>query len=140
CDACSGGRFGAGGQGPERCPACSGATTSGVVKRFETRSRPCPPSIIGQRVAFHQAARRPQFEHIGAYKVCRANAGGRFGITPTKDRWDLDDWAPLPLGAVLGTGIIAASYPIVGEDGDLTDVSGPCIERRPEGSTNAGLW
>lgn len=97
-----------------RCPC------NDMVKRFETRSWPCPPSIIGQRVAFHQAKRRPDVNdaqglwRLGDWWVEDDRLGG-FSIHHA-DGTGAD--IPLPLGAVLGTGIITASYEIrIGPDG-----------------------
>jgi hypothetical protein len=87
-----------------------------MVKQFETRSWPCPPDLIGQRIAIHAAKREPRFEHVGSYTVCRQNLSGAYGITPTKDRWDLDDWVRLPLGAVVGSAVVAACLPILSGD------------------------
>lgn len=88
----------------------------GSDKQFETRSWPCPPDLIGQRIAIHAAKREPRFEHVGSYTVCRQNLSGAYGITPTKDRWDLDDWVRLPLGAVVGSAVVAACSPILSGD------------------------
>ena len=49
---------------------------------------------------------------------------------------------PMPLGAVVATAVLVDCVPIVGEDEDLDreDIEQPCIEVRPEGAMNAGLW
>lgn len=52
-------------------------------------------------------------------------------------RGHMDDY---PLGSIICTAIVGDALPIVGEDGDLTEVDPPCVEHRPTGATNAGLW
>lgn len=51
-----------------------------------------------------------------------------------------DDVQPLPLGAVIASARLTDVVPIVGQDGDLTEHEPPCIEHRPRGAMNAGLW
>lgn len=83
-----------------------------MVKRFETRSWPCQPKYIGQRVAFHAAKRampKPVDEAdtmIGEFR----KEDGRTLSHPTLGVIDL------PLGAVVGSGIITASLPIASSD------------------------
>lgn len=97
-----------------------------MVKQFETRTWPCPPDLIGQRIAIHAAKREPRFEHVGSYTVCRQNLSGAYGITPTKDRWDLDDWVRLPLGAVVGSAVVADCLPIVERGSEALCM--PCVD------------
>ena len=54
--------------------------------------------------------------------------------------WGPDDPDTLPLGAVVAVATLTDVVPIVGEDGDLTTADPPCIEHRPTGAVNAGLW
>ena len=78
------------------------------IKTYETRSWPCPPSIIGQRIAIHAAKRKPEFAHVGEWVV--ASHDDRAGM------WRRDDprsLVPLPLGCIVGTATITASLPIV---------------------------
>lgn len=92
-----------------------------MVKRFETRSYPCPPSIIGQRIAFHAAKKRPKdvwqssgedvdfpatlapFYDYGRYVDPQESNDGEWW----RYRWDG------PLGAIVGSGVITRSLPIV---------------------------
>lgn len=85
-----------------------------MVKRFETRSWPCPPKHIGQRVAFHAAKRKPTAEGIqrltqlGDWWI-EADGLGGFAMHHDVGGHDF----PLPLGCIVGSGIITASLPIV---------------------------
>lgn len=110
-----------------------------MVKRFVTRSRPCPPKHIGQRIAIHAAKRVPDVDEGGF-----GNIGGEFGIDFTKTIFPTEpghpwhplavgDWYayqrpnppgrvetvfPLPLGAVAATAVVARSLPILALDQD----------------------
>lgn len=90
------------------------------IKRFETRSWPCPPKYIGQRIAIHAAKRRPKKQNIGDYfvwwDVIDDGDPGEAMMAP-KDSTNPAARIPLPLGAVVGSGIITASLPIE----DLSD-------------------
>lgn len=82
------------------------------VKRFETRSWPCPPSIIGQRAAFHQAhADHGCGDRFGDYVLDWTMTSGFF-----LRRDGQIAAAPLPLGAIVGSGVITASYRIYDRD------------------------
>lgn len=82
------------------------------VKRFETRSKPCPPSIIGQRIAIHQAVERPKDGVIvGEWVIYCSPTGPQTMMIENKPA---GTWVDLPLGAVVGTAVIARSLPIVG--------------------------
>lgn len=89
------------------------------VKTIETRSWPCPPTLIGERIAIHAAAKRPRsewfghygppegdprdrYEMDGCYRSTESAAGGDF----------LYEWVG-PLGAVLGTARVIECVPIV---------------------------
>lgn len=91
------------------------------AKKWETRSWPCPPSIIGQRIAFHQAKRKPiEGEGIGRYLTTRRPDLMLPDGTPLPGHWLLCDWdapddvAPiqLPLGCIVASGVITRSLPI----------------------------
>lgn len=96
--------------GVPRCP---------MVKRFETRSRPCPPKYIGQRVAIHAALRESeQWDEFGDYRVMRLDCDDkrhRWVLEPIEDGEGVGLHAciPLPLGAVVATAVVTASLPIV---------------------------
>lgn len=102
------------------CPAGGIAPT--MVKRYETRSRPCPPKYIGQHIAIH-AAKRPPIEgdSVGRYVTTRRPDVAMPDGTRIPGRWIACDWdapyevvpIPLPLGAVVATAIVTASPPIV---------------------------
>lgn len=79
-----------------------------VVKRYETRSWPCPQNIIGQRIAIHQAKRVPTVERVGDYNVDKG-----YHDCPARMWRDGGSAVDLPLGAVVGSGIITASLDIV---------------------------
>lgn len=79
-----------------------------TVKRFETRSWPCPEKWWGQHMAFHAAARRVTPGDIGHYHVEQLRHDAVMYEIGAGD--DID----LPLGAVVGSGVVAACYPIVG--------------------------
>lgn len=82
-------------------------TKQPVVKRCETRSWPCPPALIGSRIAIHAAVRKPTPQRgpmfVGDYHIAQ---GGTWLHGPGVD-------ARLPLGAVVGSATIEACYPIV---------------------------
>lgn len=82
------------------------------IKTLETRSWPCPPSLIGERIAFH-AAKRVDGE------ACRRMGFGQW-CSITYDGTPSKPWVttfngvdvPLPLGAIVGSGIVEACLPI----------------------------
>lgn len=96
-----------------------------MVKRWETRSWPFPPALIGQRIAIHAAAR-----------PVRQEWNQEYGPSPWTDG---PDWVPRlyedheasnapgnflwvfsgPLGAVVGSCIVTASLPIADEEQKL---------------------
>lgn len=94
---------------------------STMVKRFETRSRPCPPKYIGQRVAIHAAKRRPrdiwcswQTDPVFPPELAPLYDYGRC-VDPQESNdgeWWRHRWAG-PLGAVVATAVITASLPIL---------------------------
>ena len=95
------------------------------LKRWETRSWPCPPRYIGQTIAIHQAKRRPEeWDEFGSWRVVRAvdgRAGRRYFLEPTEDGEGLGLRAAhgLPLGSIVATARIVASVPCLGVDDEL---------------------
>lgn len=79
-----------------------------MVKRFETRSWPCPPSIIGQRVAFHQAKRPMRLPELRALGV------GTYGSLANPPRLKFSNGldVSVPLGCIVASGVITRSLPI----------------------------
>lgn len=102
------------------CDACEGGTgyvaescDERMVKRFETRSWPCPPKLIGSRVLIHATQREPERGEIGAFTVLHSR-----DVMTGETEWLLwyppgDEPDPLPLGAIVGAATIEACYPIV---------------------------
>lgn len=89
-----------------------------MVKRFETRSWPCPPSIIGQRIAIHQAKRRPWKESDGPGE----RAAAMMQVVPRNLSMAMITagielpllWSSqVPLGCIVASGVITRSLPIV---------------------------
>lgn len=78
------------------------------VKRWETRSWPCPPSIIGQRVAFHQTVRTPPVTHLGDYWLSR-DRNADWSIV--RDGVKVAD---LSFGCIIATGIVRRSLRVYG--------------------------
>jgi len=106
---------------PENDPHAERCNTRSMVKRFETRSWPCPPALIGQRIVFHATKQIPANElEVGEYACWNTTDGrsmlaetiGQDGYTgePIADLFG--EW--LPLGAIVGSGRVVACYPIVG--------------------------
>lgn len=93
--------------------ACEGP----FVKRFETRSWPCPPSIVGTRVAFHQAKKYPPAHwKAGDYRIRGYGRTGYAlegpGLTPFRSTPRLEGCFP-PFGCIVASGVITRSLPIV---------------------------
>lgn len=99
------------------------ARTHPMVKRFETRSWPCPPALIeaGGRIIFHATAKAPPHgQDVGVFRVYGPSTLGD-RVTPARIYERLPGWGtrpeipiPLPLGAIVGSGRITACYPITG--------------------------
>jgi hypothetical protein len=78
------------------------------VKHLETRSWPAPQSAIGQRFVIHAAKRPPTLGDIGPHQ-CAVKREHWWLICP-------DGWVhPLPLGAIVASGVLAGCVPIVYE-------------------------
>lgn len=98
------------------------------LKQWETRSRPAPSTIIGERILVH-AAKRPPVSIYEADLVAARDMDGDYCL------WQ--DGVPvcdLPLGVLLGWATITESLPIV-EDQEETGSAyeGPaCVESRPD--------
>jgi hypothetical protein len=78
-----------------------------MVKWIETRSWPCPPAVIGQRIAICSTAKAPAAGVIDGREVTYFDGAHRL--------CELPDWTPqvrLPLGRVLGTAVVAKCLPI----------------------------
>jgi hypothetical protein len=114
------------------------------VKRWETRSRPAPKALIGERIAIHAAARQPYNPNVDYDPDDPAMRVGDFLLD-----WGYDDnhhvaisgsgldfygfllredmefggrrWHPLPLGAIVCTARLAASLPMVEDPDDVPD-------------------
>lgn len=103
------------------------------VKRFETRSRPCPPKYIGQRVAIHAAkTERACWEwdgHTAVLTPLAEQAGATLRSVAlrgyeTKNGYRSAPYVErLPLGAVVATAVITASLPIVGAHHQRSEVT-----------------
>ena len=87
--------------GQEECPPTD---TGPMVKRFIDSDKPCPPSIIGQHVAFASTKAFPDYAR--RWMAENDSLLHTFG-------WCFTDDIDLPLGCVVGSGTITASYPIV---------------------------
>ena len=86
------------------------------LKRWETRSWPCPPRYIGQTVAIHQAKRRPDLAaRFGDWSIVKTDgsAGPLYFLDSPSQR------AELALGAIVATARIVASVPCLGVDDEL---------------------
>lgn len=162
-------------QGPHRCSCrqavAARAEANRPFKTIETRSWKAPDSLIGQRIAIHAALTKPgkddvPWEYIG-------DGCDGFDVGPVSVSWPKrrakypprmygEDGSlhPLPLGAVVGTAVLADCVPMVArgsapspgtmqltlvEDGRLfldsgmngcSDVTG----QRPFGLFEPGRW
>jgi hypothetical protein len=111
------------------------------VKRYETRSWPAPASVIGQRVAIHQAVRQPDLGlDLGPWRV--VDAGQR---DPVLWNRDTGEQAVLPLGQVACTAIVGPSIRcgnatldtgFIQLDAGLLDVQ----DQLPYGDFSPGRW
>lgn len=79
------------------------------IKTIETRTRPAPAALIGQRIAIHAAVRPVDRGHLGEWLIDRNKRDGSW-----MRRGTLDASVRLPLGAVVGSAVLAASVPMVG--------------------------
>ena len=90
------------------------------LKRWETRSWPCPPRYIGQTIAIHQAKRRPDLAGtFGDWSICKTDgyAGSLyFLVSPS-------ECAELALGAIVATARIVACVSCVVRDAEQTGIS-----------------
>lgn len=85
-------------------------------KNIETRSWPCPPSLIGQRIAIHAAARgsRQLPREARPMMVGPSFNGGERFLWPGGMFGD-DVSVPLPRGVIVGTAVVAECLPMVDE-------------------------
>lgn len=95
-----------------------------MVKRFETRGWPCPPNLIGQRIALHATKGQPDhLARIGDWTTHTSyytdglpqlrRLGSVVNGVLRDDGHELGLIVDLPLGAVVGSAVIEACYPIV---------------------------
>jgi hypothetical protein len=83
-----------------------------MVKQWETRTRPCPPELLNQRVAFYQDDKPPAMtgDPIGDWWVTRYDRDNPDSYTLCRVGQGL--WEPVPLGRIVGSGIITESLRI----------------------------
>ncbi len=98
--------IGSSGDVESRGMECDQCATAPRFKTIETRHWPAPKALIGQRIAIHAAKRKMRQAELAA-------VFGEFGLA----RWLLD----LPMGAVVGTAVLAACVPMVSPDDLPTD-------------------
>lgn len=98
-----------------------------AIKTIETRSWPAPASLVGQRLAIHAAARRPDVDEpqglrrVGDWWV-EDERNGCFNMHGSYDtEADHVPSIDLPLGAVVGSAVLAGCVPIVDGDDDTID-------------------
>lgn len=113
------------------------ASVHPMVKRIETRSWPCPPNLIGERIAFHATKRKPYGDELLASPAVwealfetrvldpdgwRMPGAPRYDEPITALDWSrrmmvstVDGRPPrdLPLGAIVGSGTVQACLPVV---------------------------
>lgn len=93
-----------------------------AIKRYETRPRRAPSTIVGRRVLIHAAARRPSSEQCVCGRwldwaedqwVC-PGCGDEYAPVPWSASTDTTDATrePVPLGALVGTAVIGEPLPI----------------------------
>lgn len=96
------------------------------TKTIETRTRRAPASAIGQRIAITASARPPAFDRVGNWRrykeavlddanhvVFRVRA-----LNTEPERHGADRrWLDLPLGVVVGSGVLTASVPMIEQRG-----------------------
>jgi activating signal cointegrator 1 len=81
------------------------------TKVIETRSWKAPDALVGQRIAIHAGAKRPDLvTFVGPYHVAQ---GGTWLHGPGHDK-------PMPFGAVVGSAVLAACVPMVDLRGEGT--------------------
>lgn len=85
-------------------------------KNIETRSWPCPPSLIGQRIAIHAAAREPHYLPQSARPMLVGPSvnGGDRSLWPEGLFGDRASIA-LPRGVIVGTAVVSECLPMVAE-------------------------
>lgn len=109
-----------------------------AIKTIETRDWTAPRSLIGQRIAIHAAAtKRPVAELLKAEAFGELVDPGEddpFGVRPARAVLDavrsaFGEPVDLPLGAVVGTAVLAACVPMIDDqDGFCSGPQDPaCI-------------
>ena len=80
------------------------------VKTIETRSWRAPANLIGERIAIHAAAKRPQrgltLGEWQVYEFPKSSPGEFFAINEQVHE------RPLPLGAIVGSAVLEACIPM----------------------------
>lgn len=125
------------------CPYCPGP-----FKTIETRPWPAPKSLIGQRIAIHAAAKPPPNAlNVGPFQVLRPR-GTKPHLANFADDgrpWSFADRVDrLPLGAVVGTAVLADCVPMVEPNADYTedghDAVPPLLEVHGDDPWKLTLW
>lgn len=102
-------------QGPHRC-SCRAAVAARAeatrpFKTIETRSWKAPDSLIGQRIAIHAAARSVEdLGKVGPFTTWRWNGDSGMTDTTAPNSQEI----VLPLGAIVGTAVLADCVSMVG--------------------------
>ncbi len=78
--------------------------TDDMVRQWVTRPKPCSPDMIGQRILFHQSGDWPEHMNGDGWRITLDKAGLWLHIDGRN--------FPLPLNAIIGSGIVAESLPI----------------------------
>jgi hypothetical protein len=91
------------------------------VKRYETRSRPCPAKYVGVPIALHAGASLASLvdgRQFGPFQVYRQADGPR--LLDARERPPVTDrWVETPLGVIVGSVTFGPSIPIIGESDAL---------------------
>jgi activating signal cointegrator 1 len=99
------------------------------VKTIETRSWPCPPSLIGQPLAIHAGASEPELGLVLGEAVVVRHGDGWY----VEEFHDQRCGSRLPLGAVVATCRVATCVPIVRDVYEVA-ATGPCMYVSASGS------
>lgn len=92
------------------CRICDDSGERHPFKTIETRSWKAPDSLIGQRIAIHAAARPVEdLGKVGPFTTWRWNGDSGMTDTTTPNAQEI----VLPLGAIVGTAVLADCVPMV---------------------------
>ncbi len=100
------------------------------VKTIETRSWRAPANLIGERIAIHAAAKRPQQGLlIGNWLTHweRSDGGDVLGHGLANMATGDDRYLDLPLGAIVGSAVLEACIPMVANVEDIPELIA-CLE------------